>query len=117
MPLTTLAEVGASLAGELRSERLIQAVTDASTKLTEAEFGAFFYNVTDENGVSFDKVFTINVTDAPLTDITTPATYPLNTGSDSGLIVLAKVWTAVSETDMSALRAVDKSKSRSWFRQ
>lgn len=50
---TTLAEVGASLAGELRSDRLIQAVTDASTKLTEAEFGAFFYNVTDENGEAY----------------------------------------------------------------
>jgi signal transduction histidine kinase/CheY-like chemotaxis protein len=50
---TTLAEVGASLAGELRSDRLIQAVTDASTKLTQAEFGAFFYNVTDENGESY----------------------------------------------------------------
>ena len=50
---TTLAAVGASLAGELRSEKLIQAVTDASTRLTEAEFGAFFYNVTDENGDSY----------------------------------------------------------------
>jgi PAS domain S-box-containing protein len=50
---TTLAGVGASLAGELRSDRLIQAVTDASTKLTDAEFGAFFYNVTDDNGDAY----------------------------------------------------------------
>jgi PAS domain S-box-containing protein len=49
---TTLAQVGASLAGELRSAKLIQAVTDRSTTLTEAEFGAFFYNVTDANGDS-----------------------------------------------------------------
>jgi PAS domain S-box-containing protein len=47
---TTLAEVGASLAGELRSDRLVQAVTDASTELTEAEFGAFSYDVTDAGG-------------------------------------------------------------------
>ena len=50
---TTLAEVGAWLAGELRSDKLIQAVTDASTKLTDAEFGAFFYNVTDDNGDAY----------------------------------------------------------------
>jgi PAS domain S-box-containing protein len=49
----TLAHVGASLAGELRSDQLIQAVTDASTKLTDAEFGAFFYNVTDDNGDAY----------------------------------------------------------------
>jgi PAS domain S-box-containing protein len=50
---TILATVGASLAGELRSDRLIQAVTDASTKLTDAEFGAFFYNVADEHGDAY----------------------------------------------------------------
>ena len=44
----TLARVGASLAGELNSDKLIEAVTEASTRLTEAEFGAFFYNVTDD---------------------------------------------------------------------
>jgi PAS domain S-box-containing protein len=50
---TTLAQVGASIAGQLHSEKLIQVVTDASTKLTEAEFGAFFFNVTDERGDSY----------------------------------------------------------------
>ena len=42
--------VGAALAGELHSDKLIQAVTDASTMLTDAEFGAFFYNIVDERG-------------------------------------------------------------------
>jgi signal transduction histidine kinase/integral membrane sensor domain MASE1/ActR/RegA family two-component response regulator len=46
---TTLAEVGASLAGELRSEKLIQAVTDASTRLTDAELGTFIYNASGEH--------------------------------------------------------------------
>jgi signal transduction histidine kinase/integral membrane sensor domain MASE1/ActR/RegA family two-component response regulator len=50
---TTLAQVGASLAGELRTDALVQSVTNAATKLTEAEFGAFFYNVTDEKGNSY----------------------------------------------------------------
>ena len=40
--------MGAALAGELHSDKLIQAVTNASTMLTDAEFGAFFYNVVDE---------------------------------------------------------------------
>ena len=47
---TTLAQVGASLARELHGDALVQAVTDAATQLTEAEFGAFFYNVTDDRG-------------------------------------------------------------------
>ena len=50
---TLLAQAGASLAGELRTEKLLQAVTDTATKLSTAEFGAFFYNVTDERGESY----------------------------------------------------------------
>jgi signal transduction histidine kinase/CheY-like chemotaxis protein len=41
----TLNRVGATLASELRLESLVQAVTDAATRLADAEFGAFFYNV------------------------------------------------------------------------
>jgi PAS domain S-box-containing protein len=48
-----LAQVGTTLAGELHSDTLVQAVTDAATRLTEAQFGAFFYNVTDEKGDSY----------------------------------------------------------------
>ena len=50
---TTLAKVGAALAGELHSDKLIQAVADASTMLTDAEFGAFFYNIVDERGDAY----------------------------------------------------------------
>ncbi len=42
--------IGAVLSGELEQERLVQAVTDAATELTGAEFGAFFYNVIDSEG-------------------------------------------------------------------
>jgi PAS domain S-box-containing protein len=46
----TLARVGAALAAELDSDKLVQAVTDAATILTSAEYGAFFYNdVADGN--------------------------------------------------------------------
>jgi PAS domain S-box-containing protein len=46
-------EVGATLAAELDVERIVQAVTDASTVATEAQFGAFFYNVTNADGESY----------------------------------------------------------------
>jgi PAS domain S-box-containing protein len=55
----TLNEVSRHLAGQLDLEKLVQAVTDAATKLTGAEFGAFFYNVVDEKGESY-TLFTIS---------------------------------------------------------
>src|SRR4051812_2011514 len=42
-----LAEVGAAVASTLDRETILQKVTDIATALTRAEFGAFFYNVTD----------------------------------------------------------------------
>jgi PAS domain S-box-containing protein len=51
--LETLNRVGSSLAGELDLERVVQMVTDAGVELTGAEFGAFFYNVTDDQGESY----------------------------------------------------------------
>ena len=38
---------------ELDTARLVQAVTDVSTRLCGAQFGAFFYNTIDENGGTF----------------------------------------------------------------
>jgi len=51
--LTTLNRLGQVFAAELNLEKLVQAVTDASTQLTGAEFGAFFYNVLDAKGESY----------------------------------------------------------------
>jgi signal transduction histidine kinase len=48
--LEALNQVGTALAQELDLERIVQAVTDAATKLTGAQFGAFFYNVVDKQG-------------------------------------------------------------------
>ncbi len=45
-----LNKVGTALAAELDVERIVQTVTDAATKLTGAQFGAFFYNVVDKQG-------------------------------------------------------------------
>jgi two-component sensor histidine kinase/PAS domain-containing protein len=51
--LETLNRVGQSLASDLDLERVVQFATDAATKLSGAEFGAFFYNVTNEKGEAY----------------------------------------------------------------
>lgn len=51
--LATLNRTGAAIAGELDPQRLVQMVTDAGVELTGAQFGAFFYNVLDEQGATF----------------------------------------------------------------
>jgi PAS domain S-box-containing protein len=51
--LDRLVEVARIVSGELDLEKLVQAITDAATELTGAQFGAFFYNVTNEEGESY----------------------------------------------------------------
>ena len=49
-----LNNTGIALGAELdKLERLVQIVTDAGVLLTDAQFGAFFYNVTDRNGEAY----------------------------------------------------------------
>jgi PAS domain S-box-containing protein len=51
--LRILDQVGATLASELDLKKLVQAVTDAGRELSQAEFGAFFYNDTDDAGEKY----------------------------------------------------------------
>jgi PAS domain S-box-containing protein len=51
--LDLLNQTAALLAGELDLEPLLQSVTDAATKLTGAQFGAFFYNGVDAQGETY----------------------------------------------------------------
>ncbi len=51
--LETLNRVGQTLSSDLDLERVVQTATDAATKLSGAEFGAFFYNVIDNKGESY----------------------------------------------------------------
>src|SRR5687767_5084848 len=55
----TLNQVGRTLAAELDLERVVQAVTDAATEASGAQFGAFFYNVKDDSGESY-TLYTIS---------------------------------------------------------
>jgi PAS domain S-box-containing protein len=51
--LRILHRVGANLASELDLKKLVQTVTDAGRELSQAEFGAFFYNDLDEAGEQY----------------------------------------------------------------
>jgi len=51
--LEVLNRTGAAIAAELDLDAAVQMVTDAGVSLSGAQFGAFFYNVTDEVGESF----------------------------------------------------------------
>jgi PAS domain S-box-containing protein len=51
--LETVNRIGSLLAAELDLEKLVQALTDAATELTGAQFGSFFYNVLDARGESY----------------------------------------------------------------
>lgn len=51
--LELLNRTGAILSSELNLDALIQAVTDAATRMSGAQFGAFFYTKSDEAGDAF----------------------------------------------------------------
>lgn len=51
--LESLNRTAGLLAGELDLDQLVQTVTDSGVELTGAQFGAFFYNVVDDNGESY----------------------------------------------------------------
>ena len=49
----TLRRIGSALVADLDLGRVVQQVTDTATELVGAEFGSFFYNVTDSIGESY----------------------------------------------------------------
>ena len=49
----TLHRIGVTLTAQTDLDRIVQAATDEATTLTGAQFGAFFYNVLDEQGESY----------------------------------------------------------------
>jgi PAS domain S-box-containing protein len=51
--LEKLNEVGAKLVAEHELEKIVQHVTDVGREVSEAAFGAFFYNVLNEQGESY----------------------------------------------------------------
>ncbi len=48
-----LYQLGRAMAEESDVHALVQKITDAATELSGAEFGAFFYNITNEKGESY----------------------------------------------------------------
>ena len=57
--LDALHSTGRELTAQLDLDRIVQDATDAATKATGAEFGAFFYNLVDELGESY-TLYTIS---------------------------------------------------------
>jgi signal transduction histidine kinase len=55
----TINRIGQLLSAELDQQKLVQAVTDAATELTGAQFGSFFYNVINEQGAAY-MLYTIS---------------------------------------------------------
>jgi PAS domain S-box-containing protein len=51
--LELLNTTGTMIASQLELNKLVQSVTDAATQLSGAQFGAFFYKVTDDRGEAF----------------------------------------------------------------
>ncbi len=49
----TLHRIGGLMAAELDIRKLVQVVTDETTRLIDARFGAFFYNVADDRGEAY----------------------------------------------------------------
>lgn len=61
--LQTLNKIGINLSAELELKKLLQIITDSCTSLTNAEFGAFFYNKPNEEAGSL-MLFTISGVDS-----------------------------------------------------
>lgn len=55
----TLYRIGTVVAAELDTGKVVQAVTDAATRLSGAQFGAFFFNKADEQGEAY-TLFTLS---------------------------------------------------------
>lgn len=51
--IETVNRLGRLLSAELDLQKLAQALTDAATQITGAQFGSFFYNVLDDRGASY----------------------------------------------------------------
>jgi len=51
--LETVNRIGQLLAAELDLQKLLQALTDAATEISEAQFGSFFYNTLNEEGQAY----------------------------------------------------------------
>ncbi|MES2562479.1 MAG: GAF domain-containing protein, partial [Pseudomonadota bacterium] len=57
--LEILNATGTTLSGNLDLHSLVQAITDAATQLSAAQFGAFFYNLKNESGEAY-QLYTLS---------------------------------------------------------
>jgi PAS domain S-box-containing protein len=75
--IETLHHIGITLTAELDLRAIVQAVTDAGTAVTHAEFGSFFYNVENDQGESY-MLYTLSGADPEeFSSLPIPCTTPL----------------------------------------
>jgi signal transduction histidine kinase len=82
--LETINRLGQTLAAELDLQRLAQAVTDAATRVTRAQFGAFFYDVVDDVGERYTLYAVSGVTREAFAGVTMPRSADLFGPTDRG---------------------------------
>lgn len=68
----TLDRVGRTVAAELDLQQVVQVVVDAATEVTQAQYGAFFYNVLDPAGKTYTHYVTSGVPPEHLGKLPTP---------------------------------------------
>jgi signal transduction histidine kinase/ActR/RegA family two-component response regulator len=74
--LEILNKTGTALASKLELQELVQTVTEAATELTGAQFGAFFYTVTDTKGEAFTLYALSGATTEAFEDLGLPRPAP-----------------------------------------
>jgi PAS domain S-box-containing protein len=79
-----LNRVGRSLASELELNKVVQIAVDAGRDLSGAEFGAFFYNATDEEGSQFAHCALSGVTQKGFAQLGLTRTTPLLASAFAG---------------------------------
>jgi PAS domain S-box-containing protein len=75
--LEALNDIARMLSSELDLERLVQKITDCATELCGAQFGAFFYNVTNARGESYRLYTLTGAPRAAFQDFAIPRITPL----------------------------------------
>ena len=73
----TFQRMGILLAAELDLGRLVQAVTEEATVLTNAQFGAFFYNTEDETGEAYSLYALAGVDSSHVASVPHPRAKPV----------------------------------------
>lgn len=86
--IETLHTIGSKLTAKLDLQEIVQAMTDAGTTVTDAQFGSFFYNVVDGQGDSYKLYALSGVPPEEFSSLPMPRITPLFVPTFSGEAVI-----------------------------